>query len=143
MRKILVFLFLLASFSFSSDFEKMYKDYSKGYSNTSRVSFLSHYINKSDILHQYFFNSFGFYYGPRGSDFFIKFIAFKERFNKDINFALYEIKRDIEKMLCNDPILNTSVFSGIEIEFFIILDDPKNPQHLFTYDNKTSLNCSY
>ena len=143
MRKILLFLSLIVSISFASDFEKMYKDYSKGYSNVSKVSFLSHYISKSDILHQYFFSSFGFYYGPNGSDFFIKFIAFKERFSKDINFVLYEIKRDIDKMLCNDPVLNTSVFSGIKIEFYIIFDDPKNPQHLFTYDNKTSLNCSY
>ncbi|WP_169767007.1 hypothetical protein [Campylobacter curvus] len=141
MLKILISLACVFSFSFGSDFEKAFNEYNKGYYKSSPDSFLFHYITSNNILHKYFFCCLGYHYGSKGSDLFIEIIP-SSSLKTDIYSVVSQIKRDIEKMLCNDSILKTSV-DYLSIKFYMVHSDFDRNKEFFIYDKKTNLNCSY
>ena len=127
MRKILVFLFFLASFSFSSDFDKKF-NYFKGHflkmQPDAIVEFLCLYSDKNSPFHK-FFNSEGF----SSLNYTCKKSVFQSRLNpyqyiditnyKKLNKFVEGTKTDLKRMLCKDPAFKAALLFNIKFELKI------------------------
>ena len=148
MRKILIFLSLLVSVSFSSDFDKKF-NYFRGHFFKMKpdgiVEFLCFYTDKNSPFHK-FFNSEGF----SNLNYFCKKDVFYARLNpyqyvditnyKKLNKFVEGSKTDLKRMLCNDPGFKAALHFNLKFELKIY-DSRDSLQETLTFNRNVTPAC--
>lgn len=148
MFRFILYFMLIFSFSFASSFE-YHKKYFSNMNSYDVASYLYDHSSSNPYNKHATNNKFGYryIYGIDNDEY---YVHFSPNSNYSINITNYknlnrfveDIKKIINKTVCNDPIFKAALHSKTKLNFKIY-DDRGNVQSKFTYSINRFPSCTF
>lgn len=153
MRKILIFLSLLVSVSFSSDFDKNFNYLKSKFLKMTPnqvVEFLCLHTKRNSPYNKTYvslpYYGYSYNYSCNKEEYIIDFRPYQNNIDiknyKKLNKFVEDIKYRINKTICKDPVFKASLHSNIRLHFKIY-DSRGSLQSKFTYNKNSSPACTF